>query len=420
MAKNHVWTNLAQRLRRFLGWRHPGLSARLRTLVVQALTCYPAADLARLFMPAVGAAPAAAAALAAARGVAAGLRPFFQVASGAQTTRNASLALPLLRHLLAETEAGRQAHQQQANATRKFRGRTFTLLPTKAGFTTSCVQVSNMAMMGILKALGKESFPRGPDGKADPDGRHADHDAVWRRWFDVGRIETFTRRFGHRITTDGCSVSVLVSKQSCLVCPDGEACDLVEVRRLLKEDRSRTHFCSVDPGFTDIAVTADRDGRIQSYSSARYYEKAHYNTSRRRTAAWNAQTQAEVQSLRDAPADTASMPAFQLHVRAYLAVLPGLLRHRAERGYRNMRFLRYVGKQRAIDEICEIIAPKGKVSVVGFGDWSGGHGTPIKRRPGAPGRSRRSSCSCGAGRTCGSCPSGRPTVPASATAASSA
>jgi hypothetical protein len=269
------------------------------------------------------------------------------------------------------------------------------------------------------QALGKERFPAGPDGRADHDGRHADHDAVWRRWFDVNRVETHTRRFGNRITTDGCSVSVLVRKQSCLVCPDGgDRWDPQELRRLLNEDRGRglTRFCSVDPGFTDVVVTASLrigeapeslrvwgeapeslrigeapeslrigEAPVQSYSSARYYEKAHYNTSRRRTAAWNAQTAASVRSLEGVPSDTASLPALEQNARAYLAVLPGLLRHRSERGYRNMRFLRYVGKKRAVDEICELVAPKGPgVKVVGFGDWSGGHGTPVKRRCAGP------------------------------------
>jgi hypothetical protein len=67
-----------------------------------------------------------------------------------------------------------------------------------------------------------------------------------------------------------------------------------------------------------------------------------------------------------------------------LACLPTLLKHRAEKGYRSMRFLRFVYKKKAINEICEIVAPKNKVTVVGFGDWSGGKGTPISRRCAGP------------------------------------
>jgi hypothetical protein len=49
-----------------------------------------------------------------------------------------------------------------------------------------------------------------------------------------------------------------------------------------------------------------------------------------------------------------------------------------------MRFLRFVNKVQAIDEICDLVAPKDKICVVGFGNWSGGNGTPIKRRCAGP------------------------------------
>ena len=49
-----------------------------------------------------------------------------------------------------------------------------------------------------------------------------------------------------------------------------------------------------------------------------------------------------------------------------------------------MRFLRYKKKKLAINEICEMIAPKGTVNVVGFGEWNGGGGTPISRQCAGP------------------------------------
>jgi hypothetical protein len=35
-----------------------------------------------------------------------------------------------------------------------------------------------------------------------------------------------------------------------------------------------------------------------------------------------------------------------------------------------MRFFRYVGKQKTIEKVCDLIAPKAKKTVVGFGNWS--------------------------------------------------
>ena len=42
--------------------------------------------------------------------------------------------------------------------------------------------------------------------------------------------------------------------------------------------------------------------------------------------------------------------------------------------------MRYVFKQKAVSDIASMIAPNGVFTVVGFGDWSGPGGTPIKRR----------------------------------------
>ena len=35
-----------------------------------------------------------------------------------------------------------------------------------------------------------------------------------------------------------------------------------------------------------------------------------------------------------------------------------------------MRFFRYVGKQKAIEEVCDMIAPRDTPTIVGFGNWS--------------------------------------------------
>jgi len=44
-----------------------------------------------------------------------------------------------------------------------------------------------------------------------------------------------------------------------------------------------------------------------------------------------------------------------------------------------MRFLRYMHRQRAISKICDMIAPKGVDTVVGFGMWNAAGGSPISR-----------------------------------------
>jgi hypothetical protein len=46
--------------------------------------------------------------------------------------------------------------------------------------------------------------------------------------------------------------------------------------------------------------------------------------------------------------------------------------------------MRFVFKQKAIQEICDMIAPQDEFTIVGFGDWTGPKGTPIKRRFAGP------------------------------------
>jgi hypothetical protein len=90
--------------------------------------------------------------------------------------------------------------------------------------------------------------------------------------------------------------------------------------------------------------------------------------------------------------ETVDCNVLQRYLKVYLSVLQPLMKHRALKGYRNMRFLRYVHRQKAIDEICEFVAPTrltkakgaaGKI-VVGFEDWTGGHKSPISRRTCGP------------------------------------
>ena len=68
----------------------------------------------------------------------------------------------------------------------------------------------------------------------------------------------------------------------------------------------------------------------------------------------------------------------------YLSVLDQMLAHRASKGYRAMRFLRYVKKKEAVEEIVELMAPKENVVILGFGDWKWPGKTPISRKTCGP------------------------------------
>ncbi len=376
MASNHLWTNLARRVTRYLSWNHRDLSKMLRTKVVAAVAERPTESLDRLFAAPAGASAAAVLQWSRARHVASGLRDLAPRTRATQSAPQARLLLPLYHHILRETEAAKCLCKKEE--TRKgFRGRTFTLLPTKRSFTTSHVQFSKMALLGILKRLKLEAFAGDGRGVGD-----AEVEAIWRRHFHLRPLETESRRFKGRIVTDGCAVAVVMTKESRATCCVASV-DSAALRKCL---HGGWRFVGVDPGVSDVATVAELENpKTRSYSSARYYEDAHYNTSRRRIDKWNAETAAQAEGLAGG-GRTADLAAFEAHARAYLAAVRPLTAHRLSRGYRNMRFLRFVGKQKAVDDICKTIAPRdGRSTVVGFGDWSGlGGSCPIRRRCAGP------------------------------------
>jgi hypothetical protein len=144
--------------------------------------------------------------------------------------------------------------------------------------------------------------------------------------------------------------------------------------------KKKINFSGVDPGVTDIFTATIQSKQHEdvtvSYSSSRYYERSKVKLSARRTSKWNREVQPQLMR----SMDQSTVEGVSEYTASYLSSVRELHDHRATKGYRNMRFMRYVFKQKAIQEICDLMAPPGEFTVVGFGDWSGPNGTPIKRR----------------------------------------
>ena len=398
MATNHLWMNLERRVKTYLSWRHPDLR-RQHKLIVDALVHKPRASLDTFFAPKANASPNLIDKLGRARDVAQELRSVMQLPSKTQYASRAHLTLPLYFKILSETETQKLEQHRMFEEpststtcpTRRVRYRTFTLLPMKGGYTTSYVQLSTMAFLGLLKRLKKATF--------DGDGRELSDEqkkSVWASVCNLKAVETYgeerdevgnrqlSRRFAGQIVTDGCSVSILMKRKACIVCPSqGE--DAVARAKSHFEAKTVHGIVGVDPGFSDVVTVAGMDNKTKSFSSAEYYQRALYNTSRRRTDKWNAETTGLVVSI--PTSETASVERFTTYLQSYLLHLPALIRHRMDKGYRNMRFLRFCWKKNMVQRISEFIAPRQKseeVTIVGFGDWQGGHGSPISRRTCGP------------------------------------
>ena len=362
MAKNHVWMNLEKRIIRYLRWKHPKLR-KYHTAIVNGLVREPKTVANRVI-------PGELEADASAREILAELRGLMPLPSKLKAASVAHMTLPLYMRILEETETAKALFAGTEN---KQRFRTFSLLPTKGGYTICHIPISNMTFMQLLKDLKLETF--------NGDGRDVDR-SVWSKYFNLNAFETRNRKFDYRIVTDGYAVSVQISKTSGPRCPCSDCLDKATCRVALSDEESST-CVGVDPGFTDV-VTVSEHGveKARSFSSARYYEIAGFNLSARRTTKWNAETEAIVQ---DIPSnETTDISKMEDYVRHYLRVLPAMLKHRATAGYRYMRLFRYTKRAKAIRTIVDFIAPPGKFNVVMFGDWKGGAGSPISRRTCGP------------------------------------
>ena len=365
MASNHLWMNLEKRLKRYMRWKHNNVK-KLHNRIISALVKTPKMEADRAFKGSGENEGVA-------RKILEELKVSLQLPSAMQCSSRAHLTLPLYRALLIESE---DAAAVAKSAGTVFKGRTFTLLPMKGGYTISHVPVSSMILIKLLQDTKLE--------KIQGDGRTEDFHALWGKYFNLKAIETRDRRFDCRIITDGYAVSVQMAKQSCTRCAVGEGCCMDRSTcRLVLSEPENSRAVGVDPGFTDVVTVAEAGKQVKSFSSARYYEIAKFNRSARATGSWNAQTESLTHNM--PRSDTGNIDKFRDFVKAYLAVLPKLLAHRARKGYRNMRFTRFINRTKAINTICDFVAPRdGKFTVVMFGDWNGGSGSPVSRRTCGP------------------------------------
>jgi len=137
----------------------------------------------------------------------------------------------------------------------------------KSGFTTSYVPISSMTLMKLL-SIGDLEPIKG-------DGRPENHEALWRKHFNVNAVETRKARFDCRILTDGKGVSIqrkVIRPSTTSECDcgsrhpkDSSSCEC----RLASVEASAIEI-GVDPGMTNIVTCAFGDGKTAFVSSGRW------------------------------------------------------------------------------------------------------------------------------------------------------
>ena len=394
MATNHLWMNLEARLSKYLEWSRPDIHKKQRKAIVQCVAVFPGSKASKFLNLKTEKGKklqnSRKVAIENALAVVADLRELCPIKSTGVATK-AHLLLPLYWKMMRDTEAAQAAARDGSlhfRLAKKIRRARFSLLPNKNGFTVSHVPICTRAMIGVLRRVkGKDGLPITKHTTNNVKPR--EQDTAWRKFFNVNSVETFERYFGNRISTDGVAVTVYMERtQACVLSTTSTELDSSRIE--LERGELEVIFAGVDPGLTDVVTIAHtQDESItgkkavpastSSYSSSRYFEEAKFKLSGRRTNAWNAETKASTDRI-DFGSDRSNVAGLSSFLKTYLAEFRSLLKHRATRGYRNMRFMRYKFKQVAVSAICDLVAPPDKYTVVGYGDWSGPNGTPIKRR----------------------------------------
>jgi hypothetical protein len=396
MATNHIWMNLAPRLSRYLALRYPTVNKQLRKVIVHCVAISPKEKLSKVDKLSLKTdkgnelSEAKKRAIIEAMDLISNLRQMCPMKSTGVASRAHEL-LPLYFDMMRYIEAAyaaSQTHDVDYKLKARLRKSRFSLLPNKNGFTVSSIPICGRALMGVLTRV------RSADGLPlyKTKGKDADHDAAWRKHFNINAVETRERAFGGRISTDGVSVAIYMEReQACVLSKTNPEWD---AKRIDKEKGSLpVLYGGVDPGVTDVVTVAhsatlqelktgdDKSvpAKVSSFSASRYAEESKQKASNRRTAAWNNETSVQFEAL-SMDTDRSTSEGLEAFSKSYLSVFRTVLKHRAERGYRNLRFMRYVFKQRAVSAICDMVAPPGHYNVTAYGDWSGASGTPIKRR----------------------------------------
>ena len=368
MACNSVWANLDRFILRYLRLKHMDIKTYWTSIIKAVVTC-PKTPVDTLFD---GQNPLAVKA----QSVAQLLRSWMPLPSAQQFNTRAHLAMRMFHTILGELAKAPEDLTGQSKRSRRYKPRLFNLLPRKNGFTMAYLPVSSMTLVKLL------SMGDAPIQKIAGDGRNEDMESLWRSYFNVNAVETRSSKFDNRITTDGKGVSIQMKVAADVTCDAaGYPKDARSVDCSVVASGEHGLAVGVDPGMTDVATCAWSNGEVGSFSSGQFSDSAGYRTSGRRTDKWNKETSDLAASIPSSKVTTVT--EMNAHVRGYLAVLKRLLEHRATRGYRSMRFFRYVGKQKTIEKVCDMIAPRDKYVVVGFGNWAN-NGCGISRRCSGP------------------------------------
>lgn len=251
--------------------------------------------------------------------------------------------------------------------------RLFSLVPTKSSFTCNHLKMCTNGLYGLLKRSGVTGMPR--DGA--PFREVAD--TYWRRFFRISDFETANRKFAGEVVLDGKGVSIVLRKPR-PVCQSTKAA-------------AHTYYIGtserwgLDPGRRDLFVASNQHGDIQRCSTRQFYHESGYKYSTKKIRTWQDKHSAVKEAIHNMPSKkTSRLDLLQKHISFLLPRLDMLTQFHLKKGFRDLKFTRYVLAQKKLLKICrQLTKASGRATTVGFGDWSNkDDGGIIKKSPAGP------------------------------------
>lgn len=264
------------------------------------------------------------------------------------------MVMPLQHLFLRHFESSQQTSVTHGEQSKK-QHRLFSLLPTKQGFECSHLKICTNGLYGLLKRSGVENLP--PDGKQFREVS----DLFWKRLFKIEKFETENRKFSGEILSDGKAVSIVLRKPKC-----------PETAGMNPDLDSFEEVWGLDPGRREVFVASNDTGEVKRCSTKHYYDMTGYKRSVHKIQRWQKRSTEISEALERLPKKkTSESESLRVYISTVLPSLDLLLRFHILRGYRGLKFQRYMGRQKALRKLCDnITATAGRKTLVGFGDWS--------------------------------------------------
>jgi hypothetical protein len=185
--------------------------------------------------------------------------------------------------------------KSQEKSDDKKKWRSFSLLPLRNGFSLKYVIMDTSCLRDLIKLfLYKNNKGKKKDEKMifSIDEEEDDDDSkkrnVWSYFFNIEKVETCRRKFGHCVFFDGKAVSIVMSIPKRLTDNENpkETDDLKEPDWKNIHQHEYKNFWGVDPGVRNIFSAHCSNGKHLSCTGKEFYTEASYISSNKKIDNW--------------------------------------------------------------------------------------------------------------------------------------